>query len=449
MTSRRFPLATWVSSLCLLATGCHSAPAPLDATPLPLQVGYRPLLANGVAPAPTAATTAAAAVELTLHRLRTEPPGVSTDVVASAIRSERGAPFRGASNLPADTRWAHGPDLQAWLDARAQRAAAGDQVAVGATTAVVAAGLVTEVRWSPAAPGLRLQASGEGVLLSLVTGRDGDAARQELVIAPTLPPAGVAALYVPDAPASPTGTLLVLHHRGPAATTDLDHARTAATTPPLAPAAPPLWEFALQAIGEHNRRPALLAIARASELPRCLDVLLAADERSLIDATAALAELQADDRRRPQRVEAAMLASLLPRLDRDDLPPGLLAALRRHLGAGCDDTAELRRMLQQSADGAAFAKALREENLAALDDRSAAVRVRAHDWLGEHGGALDGFDPLAPTKERRAVLRRCLLQSAGIDTAATSAPAAATPSPTAPAAPNSGAPSQPAGGQPR
>lgn len=107
-----------------------------------------------------------------------------------------------------------------------------------------------------------------------------------------------------------------------------------------------------------------------------------------------------------------MLGSLLPRLDRDDLPPGLLAALRRQLGAGCDDTAELRRMLQQGTDCDAFTRALRDENLAALDDRSAAVRVRAHDWLATHGGSLPGFDPLGPAKERRAVLRRSLLEAA-------------------------------------
>ncbi|MFN8826549.1 MAG: hypothetical protein ACK501_16395 [Planctomycetota bacterium] len=398
----------------LAATACHTAPAPLDPTPVVPQVAYRlltPTTTNGTTPPPAACT-----VTVAIHRLRTPPPGVSADLAASAIRSERGAPFRGASTLSADTLWAHGEALAPWLAAAADRERTGDELPVGTANAVVAAPLVTDVQWAEGAPTLRLLATAAGVAVRIVPGGAADAPRQELALADALPADDRAVLFVPDAPASPRGTAVLLQVGGPAGDDAVAAALAAAPALATMPDAPPVGQFAFAAVGEHNRRPALLAVARSSGLPRCIDLLLAADERALIEATAALAALTTEERSLPHRVEGALLGSLLPRLDRDDLPPGLLAALRRQLGARCDDTAELRRMLQQSADGDAFARALRDENLAALDDRSAAVRVRAHDWLTTHGGALEGFDPLGPAKERRAVLRRSLLQ--GDNTAA-------------------------------
>lgn len=394
----------------LAATGCHTAPPPLDPTPQAPRVHYRlltPTATNATTPLPAACT-----VTVAIHRLRTPAPGTSADLAASAIRSERGAPFRGASTLSADTLWAAGAELAPWLDAAPARQRAGDELPVGDGTAVVTASLATDVQWATSAPTLRLLATAAGVAVRIVPAMAADTPRQELAIAEPLPVDGRAALFVPDAPASPRGTVVLLQVGG--AASDEAVAAALAATPALTtvPEAPPVWQFAFAAVGEHNRRPALLAVARSSGLPRCIDLLLAADERALIEATAALAALTAEDRTLPHRVEGALLGSLLPRLDRDDLPPGLLAALRRQLGAGCDDTAELRRMLQQGTDCDTFTRALRDENLAALDDRSAAVRVRAHDWLATHGGALPGFDPLGPAKERRAVLRRCLLQAA-------------------------------------
>lgn len=394
----------------LVASACRTAPPPLDSTPVTPQVGYR-LLAAG-AEAEATPPTEACVVTVSLRRLRTPPPGRSADLAASAIRSERGAPFRGASTLAADCLWAADAELAPWLAAAPERQRDGDELLVGSGTAVVAPPLATDVLWAEGAPTLRLLATAAGVAVRVVPSLATDAPRQELAIAEPLPADGRAALFVPDAPASPHGIVVLLQVGGPADDDAVAAALASAPALTRVPDAPPVWQFAFAAVGEHNRRPALLAVARSSGLPRCIDLLLAADERALIEATAALAALTADERALPHRVEGALLGSLLPRLDRDDLPPGLLAALRRQLGAGCDDTAELRRMLQQCADCDAFARALRDENLAALDDRSAAVRVRAHDWLALHGGALPGFDPLGPAKERRAVLRRCLLEAA-------------------------------------
>jgi hypothetical protein len=395
---------------CLMAPACRTAPPPLDPTPIAPQIAYRLLVAPDQAA--TAAEPAARIVRVAIRRLRTPPPGVSVDVAASAIRSERGAPFRGASVLAADCLWARGDALAAWLADGPERQRADDEREVGAATAVSAPRFATDVRWAPTSPTLRLLATADGMAVRIVPSDAGDAPRQEIALAGALANDEAAVLFVPDEPASPSGVAVLLQVGAPATADEVAAAMAAAPAPTTVAEAPPVWQFALAAIGEHNRRPALLAVARSSGLPRCIDLLLAADERALVEATAALAALTVDERALPHRVEGALLGSLLPRLDRDDLPPGLLAALRRQLGAGCDDTAELRRMLQHSPDCDAFARALREENLAALDDRSAAVRVRAHDWLGTHGGALPDFDPLGPAKERRAVLRRCLLQAA-------------------------------------
>ena len=63
-------------------------------------------------------------------------------------------------------------------------------------------------------------------------------------------------------------------------------------------------------------------------------------------------------------------------------------------------------LLQTSADCDAFAAALHDENLAALDDRSAAVRVTAHRWLDDRRAAVANFAPLADKSARRLALLR-------------------------------------------
>jgi len=46
------------------------------------------------------------------------------------------------------------------------------------------------------------------------------------------------------------------------------------------------------------------------------------------------------------------------------------------------------------------------ENFIYLEDISPAARTHAFEWLLSKGEAPDGYDPLAPLKERRAVLNR-------------------------------------------
>lgn len=225
----------------------------------------------------------------------------------------------------------------------------------------------------------------------------------------------------PVARAAGLGFALVVQVLEPATEAEVEAARAAATQPAAKPPESPLWRRAIAAIGEHNRRPALLALAQLHRLPRCTDLVLAADERALVEITAGLAALPVDAREQAVRIEAAMLQALLTRLERDDLPPGLTAALRRQLGAATDDTFELRRMLVAGRSCDEFTAMLTEENREALTDRSASVRVRADDWLRLHGAGVPGFDPLGPARQRREALRAAEAAAAARASAATPA----------------------------
>ena len=417
-------------ALGALLAGCHSHPAPLQLPPAPPQVTYRPASAVTAGPAspspktvsptpvsPTAVTptpvTGATAdtpigleVQIEAFALREPPPGPAADAAAWTIRSDRGQPFRGASALPVGTRWSTGAALQTWLEGTKARTES-DQQSLGWATAVVANGVLTEIAFAePSQPRLLLGHDGGVVTVRIVVTSPPAPAHQELQLAQTLGGGDGAMLYVPAAKPGEPGQALLLRCGGAAPEDALAAAHAAAAPTPIVAQAPAPWRLALSAIGAHNRRPALLALASQAGRPRCIDVLLIADERGLIDITRALAAVPHDAEDLSFRFELALLAGLLPRLERDDLPPALQASLRRQLGAACDDTTELHHMLATCASAAAFDAALRDENLAALDDRNGAVRVRAHDWLVMHGGSVTDFDPLAPARQRRAALRR-------------------------------------------
>jgi hypothetical protein len=131
-----------------------------------------------------------------------------------------------------------------------------------------------------------------------------------------------------------------------------------------------------------------------------------ADEALLIAFTERLAvELTPADAYAPWPFERVLWRALLPRLERDELPDALHAHCLRQLGAMADDTAALRSALDASADGEAFARALREDNVGALADHDAAWRARGLDWLRRQGVQVPGYDPLGGDDERRVALR--------------------------------------------
>ena len=87
-----------------------------------------------------------------------------------------------------------------------------------------------------------------------------------------------------------------------------------------------------------------------------------------------------------------------------ELEPELSAQLLRHAGAAGAWPATIEDFADDRSDGARFNEQLIAENLRLLADHSAALRVRAFDWLAARGVAPKGFDPLAPAAKRRAVL---------------------------------------------
>ena len=391
----------------LLLAACASPPAPLPTEPAPPRVV--PLWTDGPAEAAAAAPAAglAAVVHAEVLALREPPPGSAVDLAATAIRSDRGQPFRGASELPDGTRWCTGPELLAHLGGLASP---DERTGLGAANAIVAPGLGASLQFaSPTLPRLRLETNGDTLIATVVAPQPPASARQELPLQQPLGLGATALLYVPaDDPAGRPaghGLGLVVHVLERATDAQVAAARAAATPPAATAPESPLWRQAIAAIGEHNRRPALLALTQLHRLPRCTDLLLAADERALVEITAGLAALPVEAREQAVRIEAAVLQALLPRLERDDLPPGLTAALRRQLGAATDDTFELRGMLAICRSGDELTAMLTTENREALTDRSAAVRVRADDWLRLHDAGVPGFDPLGPGRQRRDALR--------------------------------------------
>ena len=65
----------------------------------------------------------------------------------------------------------------------------------------------------------------------------------------------------------------------------------------------------------------------------------------------------------------------------------------------------LRDLLEEAESIEDLKRLLVEENLAFLGSARLASRVRAHDWLAEHGLEPQGYDPLAEESARREALR--------------------------------------------
>ncbi|MEO6598132.1 MAG: hypothetical protein ABIP94_25595, partial [Planctomycetota bacterium] len=185
--------------------------------------------------------------------------------------------------------------------------------------------------------------------------------------------------------------------------------------------------LATLAIGEHNRRAALLGIAQQIDAPRAIDLIVAADEAHLVAITTATAAAEPTATDYAWQFERAAWSALLPAMQRDELPPALHACALRHFGALGNDAVMLEMHLRGSRDAPAFAAAVLEENLAALDDRGAAVRVRAHEWLTANAAVVPDYAPLDPRPSRRSALRRYAAARADLAATANANPETAAP----------------------
>ena len=104
-----------------------------------------------------------------------------------------------------------------------------------------------------------------------------------------------------------------------------------------------------------------------------------------------------------ERTACRLLATLL---SGDQATPELEAILVRHTGQVGRNVSTLEELTASAANIDEFQKLLVRENFIYLEDISPAARTRAFEWLRARGQAPEGYHPLAPVKERRAILNR-------------------------------------------
>lgn len=396
----------------LMASGCTTPPKPLALPLAILAVDYRP------ATEADASEQAPGQRAVELYAVSEAPTGTAAQLAAAAIVRDRGVPFRGKSRLPIGSCWLTGADVQTWISGKDGRKPS-QQQQLGTTTAILAPTLATVIHetddGSPL-PTVTMQPAANGFRARLTSGGDNDPNLEVLHIREPVGPAEPAGLFVPDSRAGAGGVLLLLLPTEAPDAADLAAAHATAESKPRVAAtptgAPRSWQVVRQAVGERNRRPALLALVAPLGLNRISDLVMAADERALIAISNELGKLdpsnEQTDKNLAWLVEASSWRAVVPRAEREELSPALRAAFARHLGGVADDGSTLRLLLESCADGAAFERGMVEENLAALNDRSAAVRVRAAKWLAKRSVQVENYDPMASKGDRRAAVRRFL-----------------------------------------
>jgi hypothetical protein len=136
------------------------------------------------------------------------------------------------------------------------------------------------------------------------------------------------------------------------------------------------------------------------------DFALAASDEALAEllATIAAPQVHATDEARIAALEKQAWRMVAMWDAKEKLPDELRAVLLRRGGVVATDTGAME-SLAKSAGGLKEMQALLvEENRIALESSSAATRVRAFDWLTARGLAPAGYEPLAPSAERRKAL---------------------------------------------
>jgi len=414
---RTFHTPSLALALGLAAGGCQTTPKPLALPATALAATYQPGEADPGSARPASMRSVA------LYAVSAAPEGTPVALAAAAIVRERGAPFRGKSRLPIGSRWLTPADVDLWLSQRDTRGPA-QQQQLGETSAVVHPSLITTVgpknrtqsTEQMELPDLRIRWSvhQRAFLTQLITGDFGEAEHEVVLISAPLSAQDSVGFFIPNDRAEAGGLLLLLQPSGDAGEDQLAQAQEMATSEVAANESrdelPRSWQVARDAIGERNRRPALLALASPLGIPRVTDLLLAADEAALIRISQQLDRLDPNAEGLSWLVESATWQALIPRAERDELSPALLAAFTRHLGGLGSDGATLRLLVSTATNEEQFATRLIDENLAALTDRSAAVRASALTWLEDRQIEVQGYDPSGDKLARRDAVRRLLKQ---------------------------------------
>ncbi len=393
-------------SLSVWLGACASAP-PIEAPRAAIHAEWLP------GPAYDTAADGAIAVQVDLFAVRLPQGGEPLDQQVALVAASGGQPFRGAVPLAGATVLPT-EGLEAWPRAD-EAAGSDDRSACASGEVVVLPGAATVVRIEPAlVPAVQLGLGERGLVVTLLT-RDAEGFLLRTALAPGPTTLGPRGWFFPSAQVpGAAGCLLLLRPAGEATAGQLAAARASLGQEP--PPAPTLLASQLavveNSIGAQNRRGALIALAARCGTPIVIDVVLSADERTLIDLSRAAADTPADAPDFAWEFSRRLGLALVRRQERGDVPPELLACLRRHFGALDDDPVGLESILHASADSASFWRAVQSENVLALADRSAARRLRATDWLVARGAAIDGYDPLAPAEARKRALRQAQVRAA-------------------------------------
>jgi hypothetical protein len=171
--------------------------------------------------------------------------------------------------------------------------------------------------------------------------------------------------------------------------------------------------IAFAAMKDKNRwRDAVGFLSANTNATICQDVALVADDPTMEQLANAIRTALPDggaDRSAAQlgwSLDEVALRMLHEKLAGGTLAPELTAVLVRHTGEVGRSAASLEAVLKGVRSREEFDARLSAENQIFLEDTSPASRVRAYDWLAARKQAPQGFDPLGPTKQRRAALEK-------------------------------------------
>lgn len=162
-----------------------------------------------------------------------------------------------------------------------------------------------------------------------------------------------------------------------------------------------------------HQRATLGVLAPACSAPLAADVALLAEDTLVHRICERAHEFARSERTAPS--DLAMLGWLLERACLEELgeakesgtlSPALQGQLWIHLGESARSLDSVLRASRRLRSCREFAEWLADEQLAALSDRSASVRLRAHGWLLRHERPVPAYEPLADLGARRSALRQ-------------------------------------------
>lgn len=176
---------------------------------------------------------------------------------------------------------------------------------------------------------------------------------------------------------------------------------------------------ALRVFQQRGGRSALLQVAQESGATLAQDLALVADadflntlgQRAFPTHLATVPLLDELTASIGWRLDAAAWSLLAEGALEETLDPELMGVFYRRAGA----VAAFPDIVQDAIKAARGNRIRFEERLVTehryfLEDPSPSARLRASDWLKEHGVALGGYDPLADRKQRRAALEALSLE---------------------------------------